>query len=240
MSWLEQSLATCSLTPEVESYLLGRGAKPVSIQREGIVTWQAQDVPLPDEEFRKRYGSRGEALVGALVCPVRSPRGKLIGFEARSIREKRISDYRLHEAAWNPFFLGTKNAVEKLWMGGDAWIVEGLFDLFPLEWAVPSTDAVLATVRARLSVSHVEFLRRFCRGLVNMVYDRDETGRKGITGWVDETGKKRWGALQSLGRVGLKCRDVPYGGGKDPGEIWDRGGVEALRKTFAEGVCFDG
>ena len=120
-----------------------------------------------------------------------------------------------------------------IWSGGDVWICEGLFDKFPLEWAVPSGDAVLATVRAKLSDSHVEFLRRFCTGTIHMVYDRDETGRKATVGWVDaETGRKRYGALDALKRVGLKCVDVQYRGGKDPGEIWDHGGAAAVKAAF--------
>jgi hypothetical protein len=106
-----------------------------------------------------------------------------------------------------------------------------LFDLCPLEWAIPEKDAVLASVRAKLTMSHVEFLRRFCRGRVNMVYDQDDSGRKGTFGFIDESGKKQMGALDWLRRVGLQCRDIPYEG-KDPGVIWDTGGVSAVRNTF--------
>jgi len=232
MSWLEDALSRCSLTPDVEEYLVGRGASDETIAAEGCVTWSPAEEPSPDENFRKRYGSRGERLDGFLVCPVRSPKGALIGFEARDTKVKFISDWREPAAAWNPFFLGTRRAVGRLWDGGDAWIVEGFFDLCPLEWAVPKKDAVLATVTAKLSDRHVDFLRRFCRGWVHMVYDRDEGGRRGTVGGVDNSGKRIWGALDVLRRVGLKCRDVPYTGGKDPGEIWDKGGVAALKAAF--------
>lgn len=234
MSWLAEALAECSLTEEVEGYLLGRGAKESTIAAEGIVTWRPTKDPVPNEEFRKKYGPHGEKLDGFLMCPVRSPKGVLIGFEARNIRVKVISDFRLPEAQWNPFFLGARSAMPAIWAGGDVWICEGLFDKTALEWAVPSGDAVLATVRAKLSDAHVEFLRRFCKGTVHMVYDRDETGRKATVGWIDqETGKKRYGALDVLPKVGLKCRDVFYRGGKDPGEIWDRGGAAAVRAAFS-------
>ena len=233
MSWLEEALAACTLTEEVEGYMLGRGAKESSIAAEGIVTWRPSADPVPNEEFCEKYGKHGEKLDGFLMCPVRSPKGILLGFEARNIRQKVISDFRLPEAYWNPFFLGTRSAMPSIWSGGDVWICEGLFDKFPLEWAVPSGDAVLATVRAKLSDSHVEFLRRFCTGTIHMVYDRDETGRKATVGWVDaETGRKRYGALDALKRVGLKCVDVQYRGGKDPGEIWDHGGAAAVKAAF--------
>lgn len=239
--WLEDALQACTLTEDVENYALGRGAKEETIQSEGIVTWQAMKDPAPveEEEFRKRYGIYGEKIAGMLICPVRSPKGSLIGFEGRSIHRKYITDYRLPEEKWNPFFLGLHSAMSRIWAGGSVWITEGLFDKCPLEWAVPPEDVVLATVRASLSQKHVEFLRRFCITpqrnrpvIIHMVYDRDKTGRDSTVGWVDETGKRRLGALDLLRRVGLNCRDVPYHGGKDPGEIWDRGGATAVRAAF--------
>lgn len=231
MTWLEEALSNCTLTEEVEGYLLGRGAKESTIEDEGIVTWKALTTRAPDENFRKWYGSYGERIVGYLVCPVRSPKGALLGFEARSIREKRITDFRLPEAKWNPFWLGLQAGMQKIWDGGDVWIVEGLFDKCALEWAVPETDAVLASVRAHLTREHIEFLRRYCKGMVHMVYDNDKTGRDATYGYMDDTGKRIPGSLDRLARVGLRCRDVPYSG-KDPGAVWDRGGAAAVRAAF--------
>ena len=170
-------------------------------------------------------------LTGYLVCPMYSIRGEVIGFEARSIHRKAIEDFRLPDTGWSPFWLGTRRAVQRLWAGGDAWVCEGLFDKCPLEWVVPSKDAVVASVRAKLSRAHVEFLRRFCRGWVHMVYDRDTTGREATLGYTDKAGGKHPGALELLERVGLRCRDVPYQG-KDPGVIWDQGGVAAMQAAF--------
>lgn len=233
--WFDDALKGMTLTEDVEGYLLGRGAKDTMIEAEGIKTWTPTDFDIPDSNFTKVYGNHGENLKGYLVCPVRSPRGLLIGFEARNIHKKNIQDYRFIETQWTPFFLGTRAAMPAIWAGCDVWICEGLFDKTALEWAVPPKDAVLATVRAKLADLHVEFLRRFCKGWVHMVYDHDETGRKATVGWIDaETGKKRQGALDALRRIGLKCRDVPYSGGKDPGEIWDKGGVKAIQATFAK------
>lgn len=231
-NWLAEALAGCRLTPEVEGYLLGRGAKESTIRDEGIVTWFPLEKSSPDPSFEKWFGKYGERLAGFLICPMYSPRGEVIGFEARNTKQKIIRDYRLPEAAHQPFWLGTRRALPKLWEGGDVWIVEGLFDLCPLEWVIPEKDAVLASVRAKLSAAQVEFLRRFCRGMVNIVYDRDEAGRKGTLGFVDKDGRRQLGALEWLRRVGLECRDIPYEGGKDPGVIWDKGGARAVREAF--------
>jgi len=236
-SWLPEALGQCELTEAVEGYLLGRGAKEESYRELRVVTWtHPYQKKIGPEEFQTRYGlaNRGLNIYGWLICPIYSPKGRVIGFEGRNTKQKALTEYILPQGGWNPIWLGlTPDAMRRIWNGCDVWIVEGLFDLFPLEWVVSESDVVLATLRARLTDKHVEFLRRFCRGWIHMAYDRDEQGKKATHGWKDPTGKYRWGALDKLKRVKLKCRDVPYSGGKDPGEIWDKGGAAGVRAAFS-------
>jgi DNA primase len=229
--WLEAALKDAvELTEEMEGYLLGRGGKPETIQNMELGEWVGLSKPSPDANFSSLFGPKGETLCGMLVCPIWSPRGKVIGFNARSIQQKRIVRFLGAKSGWNPLWEMRKDSARKLWQGSTVWVVEGLFDLFALEWVVPSSDVVLSTIRAAMTRKHIEFLRRFrCR--VKMVYDRDETGRRGVRGYTDDTGKKRIGALGALKRVGLDCVDVPYEGGKDPGEIWDKFGKD-IRRYF--------
>lgn len=234
--WLEEALVSLPLTEEVETYLLGRGAKEELIYSEGMKTWMPLAEPSPHPEFSKMFGPRGERLDGMLVVPVWSPSGRLLGFEARSIKEKYIRDFRFEpESKYTAFFIGLRRAMPAIWGGGDIWLGEGVFDLTALDWVVPKRDAVLATVRANLTPQQLEFLRRFCKGRVHVVYDMDPTGRKAVTGWTDEkTGKWRKGVMERLEGVDLKASSVRYEGGKDPGAIWDKGGEPALRAAFAE------
>ena len=234
-AWFEAALASCRLSEEQEGYVVGRGLTFNRVADLGVVGWDA-DAPddfAPDEDFRERHGGRGQRLDGNLAFPLRSPTGELIGVEFRRWDRKQVSQHLLPPASWNPVFVGlTPSAMRRLWDGGDVWIVEGVFDMGAMENVVPSRDVVLGTLRARLSDAHVDFLRRFCRGKVFMVYDNDETGRKQTHGYVDEEGKHRWGALRKLERVKLPCRDVPYTGGKDPGQIWEQTGTPGLRRAF--------
>lgn len=238
--WLQGVLqAGRDLPEDAEGYLRGRGMREKLISELEMAIWHCPTEPAPDKAFSDKYGAHGEYLRGKLICPFFSPRGEIIGFEGRTWDgTKRITDYRMAEGSWNPVFIGLTSAtMRRLWDGGNAWVVEGLFDLTALERVVPEKDVVLATIRAKLSRSHVEFLRRYVRKArsqtVYMVYDNDETGRKQTHGWTDDLGKDRWGALTLLSRVGVDCQDFPYSGGKDPGEIWDKGGEVALRRTFA-------
>ena len=232
MNWLANHFSTLTLDEAHEGYCLGRGAQGGTLSRLGVKTWRPLAEDAPDGVFRERYGDRGEKLDDWVVWPLYSPRGRVLGFTGRRSGEKVITRYLLPEGEWNPIWTGlTPETMQRIWAGGDVWVVEGLFDLFPLEWAVPVTDVVLGSERARLTDKHVEFLRRFCRGRVRMVYDNDETGRRGTHGWVDETGKIRWGALQRLQRVGVKA-EAPRYRGKDPGEVWNHGGAAAVRAIF--------
>lgn len=237
MRWLPEALCQCRLTEDVESYLLSRGAKEESYQRIGIVTWEhPYESGVGDAAFQAKYGPpNGIDLAGWLICPIYTTRGQVIGFEARCIERKAISEYLLPEGFWHPIWLGlTPETMQHLWEGCDVWVGEGLFDVFPLEWLVPKPTVVLGTLRAKLTRKHVEFLRRYCKSgaEVHMVYDLDEAGRKATRGFIDDRGKRRWGALEALKYAKIRCREVPYTGGKDPGELWSRGGLAALREGF--------
>lgn len=233
MTWLAEHLSTSPLTEEVEGYLLGRGVTDTLIAELGCTTWRLLDSPRTEEDWARRYGPRGEKLVGRLITPLLSPRGQMIGFEARRIDCKVIDRHLLPEAKWNPVWIGlTPRVMQAIWAGADVYVVEGLFDLAALYWLEPKPEVVLSSVTAKLSDKHIEFLRRYCRGYVNMVYDNDETGQQGMFGWKDEQGKRKWGALDRLTHAGLKSRVVPYVGGKDPGELWSKFGVRGLRENF--------
>lgn len=247
-AWLDDALASFPLPEDAEGYLLGRGIQEHRIRDLGIVVWDPSVLvsDAPDPVFRegdggklRGHGRRGERLAGRICTPIRSPLGSLLGMEARSWNgEKRVSQYLLPEAKWSPVFIGmTPTTMQKVWDGGTVWVVEGVFDMGAMEHVIPSEDVALATLRAHVSDRHAEFFRRFCRGWVHMVYDNDETGRRQTHGYVDAvTHKRRWGALEILSRVGVHARDITYRGGKDPGEIWDHGGVEGLRRAFANNI----
>lgn len=247
-AWLEAALVQFELPEEAEGYLLGRGMKEARIQEIGVRVWDSRVLTsdAPDRAFREGvssdtgtrwggHGSRGQRLDGRLCTPIWGPTGRLIGFEGRSWQgEKKVTQYLLPDASWNPVFLGlTPTTMRKLWMGGDVWVGEGVFDMAAMEHVIPDKDMALATLRARVSPAHATFFKRHCRGWVNLVYDNDDTGRRQTFGYKDvTTNRHRWGAIDILQRVGVRVRDVPYRGGKDPGEIWERRGTPGLRQAF--------
>lgn len=245
--WLELGLKATPLPEHVEGYLLGRGLREATIHELEMGVWTPPDMDAPMEEFRRRYGPRGERLKDSLVYPLRDGRGVLLGFEARSMEEKLVTQFKLQRAFWNPVFIGLPRAMERIWDGADVWIGEGLFDIAVLEHIIPQHDVTLSTLTAKVNQHHIEFFKRFVRGTVHMVFDRDEKGRKATEGYIDpETGKRRWGAIESMDRVKdkngrklIRCRDVYYRcppGCKDPGDIWERFGDKGLREAFQNSI----
>ena len=238
-AWLAEALlvSSRSLTEEAEGYLLGRGVSEASIQQLEVGLWEPPEEVSPIPSFTERYGPKGHKLRDMLVYPLRSPKGTLLGFEGRSMRQKYVTQFKLPRAMWNPIFVGLPYEMEKIWEGQDIWIGEGIFDKTALEHIVPPEDATLGTLTAKLSFEQFDFLRRFARGTVNLVWDQDEKGRKATEGYTHEkTGKWVRGAIERLRSVKVKCRDIPYlcpPGCKDPGDIWEQYGTGGLRRAFS-------
>ena len=238
--WLSKMLtqAQRNLCEEAEGFVLGRGIPFSYMEEMGMGVWRADGDIAPDPSFRKAHGDTGDYRNGWLSIPLFSPRGKVIGVVFRKWDgTKGMRDYRLPQSNWIPVFEGmTEQAFQKIWDGGDVWLVEGVFDM-ALAHVIPFKDVVLSCGTARMSRNQINFLHRFMspKSTVHVVFDEDETGRKQVTGYRDPQGKRIPGVLDRLQRVGLKCRDVRYNGGKDPGEIWESGGARLLQKHFGIG-----
>ena len=94
------------LTDQAESYLLGRGASPESIEDFGIGEWIGTDTTFSDPTFVERYGETGDRLIGSLVCPIRTVRNDIIGFESRSMSRKYVARFlTFPKAHWNSVWL---------------------------------------------------------------------------------------------------------------------------------------
>lgn len=224
MTWLEDSINRLPEPKgEVLAYLLYRGFRPDTIKELNLKVWDCPPVP---KEFSKIYGRRGSRLEGKIIVPLYTPKGGVLGFEARSI-DKELFQYRLPNSKWNPAFIGINKFMGSVWSGARIWIVEGLYDYAVLRRVLPPDQVVLATLRAAMTHRHIKFLVRFSRGGVNLVYDNDSTGRAAILG----EGRKR-GLLTLLRSKGVYMVEDHRYLGKDPADLWLKGKDLALRKHF--------
>ena len=206
---------------EYYQYLSKRGVTSESSVR--FCSWSLCDSPCP--KFTSQFGKQGGRLQKHLIIPITSPRDKIIGLEARLVMpdgSKRVTQYRSVEAQWNPYFLGAPEAFSALHQGHDLWIVEGVFDKVALDKVVPKGDAVIATLRAGMDTLSIDMIRHYYRpsSTIYVCYDNDETGRK-KSSWLDMEFKKR-----SMRSIVWKYR------GKDPNDVFTRGGEPALIRAF--------
>jgi DNA primase len=220
-SWLIEGFDT--LSKDHQSYLSKRGVDGnTSVD---FFTWKTPDPPCPCPRFMANFGENGYRLRGKLVTPIRSPRGAILGMEARSFSEdgsKRVFQYRTNNAQWNPYFLGAERAFKTLWQGGDLWIVEGIFDMVALEKVVAKSDAVISTLRAGMDMNSINMITRFItpHSSIYISYDNDETGKS----------KSDW-LRNKFTSEGARVYQARYRG-KDPNEVWKLGGERLLRRYF--------
>lgn len=220
-NWIEQGLAPCS--EQHQAYLKSRGVdQNTSIS---FYTWKCPSTPSPCQKFSLNFGATGGRIKDQLITPIYSPRGSLLGFEAREFGvegKKKVLQYRTNQAQWNPYFLNSEKAFASLWGGCDLYIVEGIFDLVALEKVVPKSDAVISTLRAGMDNNSFNMISRFLSAYntIYIAYDNDETGRN-KSSWL----KSKFESLG--GRVYL-----PKYRGKDPNQVWEKGGVSMLRRMF--------
>jgi len=220
-SWLTEGFG--DLSKDHQTYLLKRGVdEKTSVS---FHTWTTPKSPCPCPRFKANFGDNGFKLRGQLVTPIYSPRGAILGMEARSFSEdgsKRVLQYRTNNAQWNPYFLGAEKAFKTLWVGGDLWIVEGIFDMIALEKVVAKSDAVISTLRAGMDMNSINMISRFIspRSSIYIAYDNDETGQA----------KSEW-LRNKFTSEGARVFLARYRG-KDPNEVWSQGGERLLRRYF--------
>ena len=224
--WLTSNLALMSLNPNHLLYLRRRGVTQLPYPID-FKTWSIDSITLdaPCERFRSAFGNRGEKLNDQFIIPIKCPRGRLIGFEARSFKEdgtKIVRKYNLDRGEWNPYLLGSEDVFRALWEGDNIWIVEGVFDLVALKRVIPAPTAVGSTMRAGMDNLTLEFIKRYYIPTTSIFvcYDNDETGRN-----------KAGLLVNQLKKLGVNAYDWKYRG-KDPNEVWQQGGDSALMKNF--------
>lgn len=205
--WFDESIV---MTDEMESYLLGRGAKRETLEAMNLGEWQ------PTPEAIQRH-PESKYLYGWLACPLRTPAGKIAGCDFRNIHHKDVRKIFFGTAAeWTSLWVAPPNSFLKIWQHQPVYLVEGIFDMFALEWAVPSTAVVMACGRAGMTNQQMEALRRMQPSRVHMVFDMDVPGRK-ASQFVSSR----------LRKIGLDVIEHSYSC-KDPGEVWLKYGASGL------------
>lgn len=223
MSWADDLVvyAQGNLDERVQEALWCRGASPEQIIDFGLGYLNGVLPPGMPAEFRE-WAHDGGKLKDSYVLPLTNPLGVISGFQFRAVEKsnKGYLDYFLVRD--EPVLFGLGQAVPHMWSTDSACVVEGAFDLFPVQRVLPFT---VSTITAKITDQLLRWLTRLVRK-VYLFYDADSTGRSACREFVREYHSDfdhlyimeyPRGVITSNGKFV-----------KDPGDLWEAWGDDTL------------
>ena len=221
MTWVDGLVAFSKgqLDDKAREALWSRGVTDEQIEAYnlGYLNQQLPDLSFP-EAFRK-WSLGGSKLDDVFVLPLTNTLGDIKGLQFRHVDRARkgYMDYFLDKS--EAVLFGLAQAMPYVWETGEVYLVEGGFDLFPIQRIFPGT---IATLTARVSEPLVRVLRRFC-SKIWLGYDMDATGRRASAKFRKEHCEFKVYIVE--------YPLVPHGTGqtKDPGELWEEWGDVRLQ-----------
>jgi len=179
---------------------------------------------LPSIDFPKAFLGQfkgGERLDDVFVMPSTNVLGQVKGVQFRHVDRDRSGWSDFTPTADEPVYFGLGQAMAEVWRTETIWLVEGSFDVFPIQRHFPN---VVATQTARLTAQFAKTLRRLVRE-IRLGYDMDSTGQDATAKVVGSYGREfrvhpvRWPRVQKLDGKGWV---------KDPSELWEAWGDDRL------------
>lgn len=215
MSWMQDlaAYAAAQVDERVRDTLLGRGVSDSQISAYQI-GYLNDELPegVPDG-FRKWASDK---IGDVLLLPLTNTLGDVRGFQVRSVERGKsgYSDYLPDKREACLFGLG--QSMKSMWETRQAFLVEGAFDLFPIQRAF---SPVVATLTARANPALVRVLKRIV-DKVWVGYDMDAAGRRGCSDFSRDYGGDFEVYIVSYPALNNKV--------KDPGDLWEAWGDARL------------
>lgn len=226
MTWFEDfiQLAASNITDREREALWDRGVSNEQIEKFQIGHLNNN---LPDglpEDFVRKVSDK---IDDVYVLPLTNTLGEVRGLQFRHV-DKAIGGYQDYfidkrEAC----FFGLGQAIQSMWETRSVFLVEGAFDLFPIQRATPP---VVATLTAKVSPQLVRVLRRIV-DKVWVGYDNDTAGRKGASIFKERHGDEFQVYL-------VEYPTVPGHKIKDPSNLWEAWG-DSQMVPFIQSVVAD-
>jgi DNA primase len=221
-----QSLADAAhnqVGTESRGALWARGVSDEQIDSFAIGVLPGSTLPAGiecDPRFVSWWGAHRRHFKNPLVFPLTTSLGVVQGLQFRD-REQRVRGYLDYfESKEEPALFGLSHAMPSVWETECAWVVEGVFDLCPVQRHIPN---VISTLHAGVSGPLRRLLHRIARKLV-VAYDMDSTGRKVAYDLVRELKDEFEVKVLGFPRVSMASGHVT----KDPNELWSVWGDQAL------------
>jgi DNA primase len=222
MTWLDDivNCAHARVDERVLDELAARGVSETQVSRFrlGQLYGLPDNLDLPKDFIEwSHYGRR---LDDVFVLPLTTTLGAVRGLQFRHVDRDRSGymDYIVDKAEAVLFGLG--EAMPHVWETGSIWLVEGGFDLFPIQKHFPG---VVATLTARVVDPLISVMRRTVTD-VWMGYDMDERGQRSNKSFA-----RSHGEVFKVHQVSYPQPLTPSGKKvKDPGDLWETWGDDRV------------
>lgn len=223
--WLDELVAFAqgNLGELEREALWSRGVSDAQIEsfRIGCLNQLPPSIEVPRDFFGMTRG--GQRLDGVFVLPLTNVLGQIRGLQFRHVDRETAGYLTYYATRDEPVYFGLGQAMERTWATNAVWVVEGGFDLFPIQ-------RVVANVFAALTIGTSEALARLLRRLVTTVwlaYDNDKAGLEASSYF-----KRAYGSyFEEVHQVKLPRVKVSEGKyTKDPNELWEVWGDSQLRR----------
>ena len=178
---------------------------------------------LPPLDYPKGFldwSHHGERLDDVFMLPLTNTLGDKRAAQFRHVEREQTGyrDYFIDKE--EPVLFGLSQAMPAVWETETAFVVEGAFDVFPIQRVMPQT---FATITARVTEQLVRLLRRIVRK-VWLGYDMDDAGRRACSWFVHQHGDEFETRVVDYPRVRMIGGKVS----KDPSDLWEAWGDEKL------------
>lgn len=209
---------------------MSRGVSPEQMLQYQI-GYLDRELPKGMAESFLEWSKGGEKLDDVFVLPLTTALGVVRGFQFRHVDRDRSGymDYFIDRR--EACLFGLRQAITSMWESRSVYLVEGAFDLFPIQRATPN---VVATLTAYTNKNTIRLLRRIIQR-VWVGYDMDTPGRDGCKKFERHHGRDFEVYTVSYPRV----HGAPM---KDPGELWEAWGdaqmIPFIHSTMAKADPF--
>ncbi len=223
--WLDDLVqaAAEAVDDRVREALYARGVtdEQITAYKLGHIDRKLPEVGYPEAFSKWAFG--GDKLDDVFVLPLTNAAGEIKGLQFRHV-DQNVKGYREYiPEKGEAVLFGLSQAMPHAWTSHRVLLVEGAFDLFPMQRYFPE---VVATLTAHLLDGLVRVLRRVEVSDIWLGYDRDQTGREST-----EKVKKFYGdkfSVRTLTFPQVKMVDGKLT--KDPSGLWETWGEEKFGK----------
>lgn len=223
--WLDEMVGLCrdSMGPDAREDLWLRGVSDTQIDlyRIGYVGHGLPSGPEYPEDFLSWWVRHKERVVESFVFPLTNWLGETRGVQLRPVSRDRKNYMDFFLDRKEPVMFGLREAAQSVWDCGEVVIVEGTFDLLPVQRQVPN---IISTLTAKVTPQLARSLTRFV-SRVHMFYDDDKAGRDGTENYI-----KFYGSAVDTNVWQYPSGVVLSDGkrAKDPGDLWEALGDSKL------------